>query len=79
MTIVARAGLGVSIELATLHYTFDGSPPDVNDASTRRLAMWRTHIDWDTLTWSYVVNVECNHSRSAGKHACALPHHGAHG
>ena len=54
VTITARAGLGVALEEATLHYTLDGSTPAADGATTQRLAMQRTRSDWDTLTWSTV-------------------------
>ena len=54
ITISIRAGLGMTLQAATLHYTIDGTLPEWNTLSTLRLAMQRESSQWDTLTWSYV-------------------------
>ncbi len=53
VTVTAQAGSHVTITDATLHYTVDGTDPIPDSATTSSVAMHRTRINWDTLTWSY--------------------------
>ena len=50
--VKVRAGSGLTIEGLTLFYTIDGRAP--GKSSSLSVAMKRTTIEWDTLTWSYL-------------------------
>ncbi len=58
ITVTARAGIGVALKAAAIHYTTDGTLPDPsleeNKGSTKLLPMRRTRIEWDTLVWDYI-------------------------
>ncbi len=54
ITITARAGSGVAVQAATLHYTTAGAPPAVDGSTTIHLAMQHENSEWDTLAWTYV-------------------------
>ncbi|MFN8379432.1 MAG: glycoside hydrolase family 13 protein [Anaerolineae bacterium] len=49
-----RAGVGVALQSATLHYTTDGTRPDADSASTQHLPMQPAPAEWDTLTWAHI-------------------------
>lgn len=48
------AGPAAPITAAFVHYTTDGSRPDLNSPSTKTIAMTRGDTRWDTLLWSYL-------------------------
>ncbi len=56
--ITVRVGADMAVKAVTLHYSTDGSLPQVNPEnlhpSTMTLAMQRKAIEWDTLQWSYL-------------------------
>jgi glycosidase len=54
--LVARAGAGVNLAAATVHYTVDGTQPvpSGQDGATCSVTMTRTGLAWDTLHWGCV-------------------------
>jgi cyclomaltodextrinase / maltogenic alpha-amylase / neopullulanase len=54
ITVSVRAGLGITLQAATLHYTLDGAPPELDAPATMHVAMQRDSSQWDTLAWTYV-------------------------
>ncbi len=54
ISVSVRAGLGITLQAATLHYTLDGTAPDIDAPATTHLAMQRDSSQWDTLAWTYV-------------------------
>lgn len=48
------AGQHAPISAAFVHYTTDGSQPDLDSPSTKTLPMLRGAGQWDTLLWSYL-------------------------
>src|SRR5512137_903182 len=54
IVIAVRAGVGAALKTALLCYTTDGTLPEMKGASTRRLLLERTAVEWDTLVWAHV-------------------------
>jgi cyclomaltodextrinase / maltogenic alpha-amylase / neopullulanase len=58
VTITARAGIGVALRAARLHYTTDGTLPNArshaNNGSTILLPMKCKGMEWDTQVWDYI-------------------------
>jgi glycosidase len=58
IAIRVRVGGDLAVKSVTLHYTTDGTIPEINikplNSSTNIIAMQRQKIEWDTLQWCYL-------------------------
>ncbi|HRE46722.1 MAG TPA: glycoside hydrolase family 13 protein [Aggregatilineales bacterium] len=54
LTIHASAGPDAAVNDVFIHYTTDGSLPEIGGGTTRTVAAMRAGTTWDTFLWGYV-------------------------